>query len=265
MDVVNAGYNWNYAAPYCVRHTAEEQIENLLYFFHTPAILTLNGKNHPVDYGNAILIRKGEAHSVTSQTGFFTLDWVAFSADAADLQLFNSISCRFHEIMALQYPVAISNMIMNCAYMIAFPTALNRMTLSSLLTAIMFYIASVKNDCTEFSELRRSHPEIVSLRRTIYENPTQDWTIALMCRKTNLSESSLQKLYKAIFDTSCFQDVIAARMIHAKHLLISTGLSINEIAIQSGFNSYAHFFHSFKKLFGLSPANFRHKYDEYHE
>lgn len=51
--------------------------------------------------------------------------------------------------------------------------------------------------------------------------------------------------------------VLLKKVHHAKRLLISTSLSINEISIQSGFASYNGFLHAFLRVQQESPRDFR--------
>ena len=47
------------------------------------------------------------------------------------------------------------------------------------------------------------------------------------------------------------------RLQNARVLLISTNLSVREIATASGFNTLSHFAHSFGKFFGRRPSEYR--------
>jgi len=40
-------------------------------------------------------------------------------------------------------------------------------------------------------------------------------------------------------------------------LLVSTSLSIREVAVASGFNTMSHFAHAFRKCFGRRPSQYR--------
>ncbi|MBQ8962141.1 MAG: helix-turn-helix transcriptional regulator [Ruminococcus sp.] len=262
MKFKNAGYNWHYCAPYYISHDKDED-ENIIYFFHTPAVLTVSGREYSVDYGNIVIIKKGEPHSVTSSTGFYMLDWVSFSLDKNDINVLNSLFLPFNEIMDLRYPDTMSNMVMNMCLIMKIENTNNDATLVQLLTAAFFCISSLRQDSEDLSRLKIAHPEILKLRRKIFEEPQLDWTIESMCRETLISASMLQKLYRMFFDVSCKEDVIASRISHAKHLLISTNDSIAEVAEKCGFNSYSHFSRTFKKQMLRSPLEFRHEYDIY--
>lgn len=261
MDVVNVGYYWNYIEPYFVFHHAEEKIDHLLYLFHTPAVLETDGERHPVDTGNAVLIPQGKPHNLTSNSRLLTLDWISFTADSADLFMLDSIGCYFNEIIVLQDPDAISSMIMNCGKMMQKHSKLDRTARSHQLRAILYYMTSMKNDSGECNIRRGKHPEILELRRRIYEMPQADWTLESIAHEMHLSVSSLQKLYKSILGTTCITDVISARLSSAKHQLITTKLPISEIAFKSGFRDYAYFSRTFKRIVGKSPLEFRKEYD----
>ena len=60
-------------------------------------------------------------------------------------------------------------------------------------------------------------------------------------------------------------DVIKERTIlEAKRLLISTDLSVKEIAYQLGFSDNGYFAKVFKKYIGITPTDFKENYNLYH-
>lgn len=116
---------------------------------------------------------------------------------------------------------------------------------------------------TRLRENTKSSPyyeKLLALRRRVYENPRGDWSIDAMCRELILSRGYFQKLYSRAFGVSFARDVICARVECAKTLLAETDRSIAEIADASGYTSYVHFMHQFKKMTALTPTEYRRQH-----
>ena len=70
------------------------------------------------------------------------------------------------------------------------------------------------------------------------------------------------ELYKSISYISPIKYHEKLRMEKAKNLLLSTSLSVSEIAETLGFNNLYAFSRFFKRLFGVSPTQFKNKENE---
>lgn len=104
---------------------------------------------------------------------------------------------------------------------------------------------------------RASFQVLYQLRTQIYNCPQRSWSIEEMCRQTCMSRSYLQHLYKAFFGVSCTEDVIAARIAHAKRLLLTSDFFVQEVAEACGYQNVPHFIRQFRQLTGISPEKFR--------
>jgi LacI family transcriptional regulator len=62
----------------------------------------------------------------------------------------------------------------------------------------------------------------------------------------DVSRRRLESLFRQRLNRTPYQEILRARIQHAKRLLISTSLSIDEIAFRSGFSSSIHFSRPFK-------------------
>jgi AraC family transcriptional regulator of adaptative response / DNA-3-methyladenine glycosylase II len=72
-----------------------------------------------------------------------------------------------------------------------------------------------------------------------------------------LSARHLRRLIKHRTDTTPFRLDQARHLRYAKELLITTDLSVIEVAFRSDFRSVRQFNHSFKRTYGLSPRDLR--------
>ena len=137
----------------------------------------------------------------------------------------------------------------------------NALVKADVLTNLgMIFLYRIKSsvDYGDINIKKRDNFKILyNLRKEIYRNPQEEWTIDKICGKIGLSRSYLQHQYKEFFSVSCVGDVISARISKAKDLLLSSNLKVSEIAERCGYSNITHFIKQFKSVVGISPDKFR--------
>ena len=91
----------------------------------------------------------------------------------------------------------------------------------------------------------------------ISEHCTEDISIDDIAFSTGFSKSHFMKLFKQFIGLSCYDYLIKQRIAYATSLLCIPELTINYIAMQSGFNSLPTFNRVFKAEKGCSPTEYR--------
>ena len=81
--------------------------------------------------------------------------------------------------------------------------------------------------------------------------------VAKVC---NLSYSYFSRSFKRLTKKSFSEYLNSVRISKAEHLLITTNLTITEIALQVGYNSSSHFIQAFKKHKNTTPKQFRKQF-----
>lgn len=97
------------------------------------------------------------------------------------------------------------------------------------------------------------------LRGEIFSSLSDDWSVANMAKKINLSESYFYVLYKKIYGITPTADLINAKMISAKNMLMKNML-IDDIAFNLGYKNTTHFIRQFKSCVGMTPSEYRKKH-----
>lgn len=78
-----------------------------------------------------------------------------------------------------------------------------------------------------------------------------------LCSEYHISASYCCKLFKKYFDKSLGAYILDRRMEHAKHLLRTTLLPIQNIAAKCGFDDYFYFAKKFKQYVKMTPSQYR--------
>lgn len=90
-------------------------------------------------------------------------------------------------------------------------------------------------------------------------NSNQAMSIEELSKVACLSECHLYKLFKELYHCSPHQYLLKVRLNRAKSLLNDTHYPINEIVGMIGFENVSSFIRLFKKIFTVTPQNYRAK------
>lgn len=105
--------------------------------------------------------------------------------------------------------------------------------------------------------LTGSNPLIRSAVDIIIREYSSNLTVEEIAGRLNVSRSYLSALFKEETTISVMQYITLMRMNRAEHLLRNTSMRVGEIAEAVGYHDASYFGLQFKKLYGMSPAQFR--------
>ena len=91
----------------------------------------------------------------------------------------------------------------------------------------------------------------------IEQNIEEPLTVPDVARRLNVTQRQLERQFKKHVGCTVVQFGLLGRLQNARLLLISTDMSVREIATASGFNTLSHFAYSFGKFFGRRPSEYR--------
>ena len=97
-------------------------------------------------------------------------------------------------------------------------------------------------------------PRIIDTIDFIKSNPAVNHTNELLAKRINVSEVTLQRLFKATTGIPIRRFRLWHRLFVTSTLL-AFGLSITEAALEAGFSDASHYNHVFKDMFGLPPSS----------
>ena len=85
-------------------------------------------------------------------------------------------------------------------------------------------------------------------------------TVKYLAELGNLSVSSFNRIFKKETKMTPMDYLMQVRLEQSKKLLRRKDVAVTEIAMRCGFNSSAHFAASFKKLYQMTPTEYRQQY-----
>ncbi len=110
----------------------------------------------------------------------------------------------------------------------------------------------------------RGCPELLNrMIRYIGEQFDRGMTIDQLSRKFGVSSGTVFRLFREYLGTSPMDYVIHLRMKHARCLLLEQQSSIKSIADRVGYRNQLYFSSEFRRIYGMSPRDFRKKNTSY--
>ena len=91
----------------------------------------------------------------------------------------------------------------------------------------------------------------------MHGDPSRSFTLGRMAKSVNLSPPYFCYLFKTVTGVPPAKYLKSLRMNQAATLLTTTFLSVKEIARCVGLTDESHFVRDFKRLYGLTPSEFR--------
>lgn len=82
-------------------------------------------------------------------------------------------------------------------------------------------------------------------------------SVSFLAKNAGVSETYFRKKFKEHIGISPAQYIRSRRVEWAKELIVSSGLTMEAIADEAGYNDISHFCHEFRRCTGMSPTEYR--------
>ena len=103
---------------------------------------------------------------------------------------------------------------------------------------------------------------ITGITRYMQEHLTEEVSLSVLAEEFHLNPQYISQLFKNEIGVGFLSYLTNIRMEKAKKLLVSTQLSMVEIAEQTGYGDYQVFTKVFKKTEGITPSQYRREFLE---
>ncbi|MDP4134149.1 MAG: AraC family transcriptional regulator [Bacillota bacterium] len=160
--------------------------------------------------------------------------------------------CDFNSPLIMKNMQLIENDLLKIVYEFSSMTLYFREKASGALKELLVNIARLKASGSVKSAFATD-----KIIKYIQENYSRNITNSELASLVNYHEYHINRLMMAHTGSTIHQYLLTYRINVAKKLLISTDLSIAEIAAGCGFDEQAYFSNIFKKIVGKSPTDYR--------
>ncbi|MGL5787711.1 MAG: AraC family transcriptional regulator [Bacteroidales bacterium] len=231
----------------------------LLYIYKGSGELYLReNKPIPIEEGDMILIKPGIWHSYTpnKNTGW-TEYWIGFKGANIDNILLNN----FFEKRTPVYKIGYDEEVLNL-YTKALDVANSKKAhYQQLLAGIVINLLGLAtyNDKNRKFDTNSDIARMNKARVIMLENIDSIITGEDIAKMVNMSYSKFRKLFKEYTETSPAQYIQELKLQKARKLLLTTNLTVKEIALSLNYTDISYFSTIFSKKNGESPKKFREK------
>lgn len=251
---------------YAMKHFHEHNRWELFFMVSGIATVHLDDEVYRADSGSLILIPAGRSHKVTYMSGschtrcllyFDTgeLDWVMEQASEAAGLLSDQ---HFVINVPVKRAGFVQDLLEKMTYenggVDVFSPAFNQSYFHQLILFLLRCELYKENTIKRMDVSNRIIQQVVEY---ILSNYSSDITLSGTAHLFHMSESSLSKKFKAFTGYRFREYLVDVRTHAAADALLNSPSSITEIAAQFGFSDSNTFGCTFKRVFGVSPSNYR--------
>lgn len=257
MRVGSVGYNYRHEENF------EKNCPNgsgcyFMLLIKEPSLFVINGIETLVEKNSFVLFSPDTPHSYRAKNKIYADDWIYIDMEGESGEIFTKLGIPSDEIIYLGNIDELSQTIKHIAYE-HYSSAEGHELIEQHYFEIFLIRLSrmVKKGSIKQDAVSDKHERLMVLRNMIFDAP--EWVVDVdnLADFMGMSRSGFQHLYKKVFGVSVMTDIINGRMKCAKELLISTDLSIKEIAQRCGYTNEYGFMKRFKLYFGVTPTQMR--------
>jgi len=107
------------------------------------------------------------------------------------------------------------------------------------------------------------NPSIDAVINYIKENYVRPLPLKDIIEQTNYSKNHLERMFKMKMNMTIQEYIFYLRLTRSEELLVSTDLTLKEIAEQVGLSEYRSLYHMYRNALGITPEEYRRKSGEY--
>lgn len=117
----------------------------------------------------------------------------------------------------------------------------------------------IKHLSLNYMECRFKQPRRIfsEIEKYIMENIDKDVTLNVLAEKFYYNPTYLSRLFSEELGENFSSYIIRIKIEHAKKLLQTTNIKINDVCEAVGYKSYRHFVNTFKKITGVTPIEYK--------
>lgn len=251
---------------FCANYIYDEHFHDeyeINYINAGRCIMTIEDKNIALRQGECIIIPPSYRHSFMvdglqkCQITQFEFKSCDVNKRSASLMLFTSEQPFFKIVNCTDVLESMSSMYAysNCESYSEYNKLLFDLEMQKF-----FVILSMHIDQTNLLRQKCENSILEAVLAYIDGHYEQDISLEELAQHHKISSRYLRKIFMEHVGFSAVEYLTMLRIESAKDLLKNTSISISDIAMNVGYNSFQYFSMMFKKKTGISPKDFRNQY-----
>jgi len=216
---------------------------------------TSEGREYFSTPGTAVLLDFNQPHRYEAFGGVWEHEWVNFSGSACRtyMGLINPEGPCVHGLGSDPEPAAILGEIGRGVMQQDMPGFV-RTTTRIIRLLDCLYSLSVTLQRSRIDDLQGNIQRCISFIQSHY---MQRLNLDEIAQMSYLSKYYFSRAFRQYMGITPYEYLTSVRLSHAKNLLISTQLSVDEIGYQTGFGGAKNFIRQFRQSMGMTPGEYR--------
>lgn len=117
----------------------------------------------------------------------------------------------------------------------------------------------IPQQMSEFEKGGRALVHVMRFKKLLDQHYREHWPINHYAKQLGITHTQLNRVCKEVLGKTALEVIHTRIMTEAERDLLYSSLAIKEIAFTLGFQDESYFTRFFKKHFGQSPSQYRHK------
>ena len=231
--------------------------DNALLLVKTESFFELQGELADFPPNTVMLYEKHSPVHYGCRNPRYNDDWIHFDLEGEDAGLLRELAIPVNIPFTLPHLGVLTDYSRLIVQEKLASHAHRQTIIDALMRALLYSLAGQLQASPNGNESHRYYYALKELRLELMNAPCQKWETAQLAKRLHLSVSHFQHLYKQFFGTTCMQDLISARIEHAKLQLRLSDMSVSSLALFCGYENELHFMRQFKKRTGMTPSQYR--------
>ncbi len=258
MKIGAIGCNYKHESDFCI-DSPDGTGCGLMLIIKSPARFVINGQEVITEKNSFVMFTPETPCRYGGIKGNYMDDWVYFDYEENDIERFEKLGIPLNKIVPLINVEELSQILRQIAYEHHSQDESRDIIENHYVEIFLLKLSRILNMNSTLHSilLSEKHYHLSHLRNKIYSNPEEMTDVAEMARQMGMSYSGFQHLYKKIFGVSVMQDLTKSRFNLAARLLVTTNLSIKDIAHKCGYINEYSFMRKFKEIYFKTPSEYR--------
>ena len=258
MKIVNAGFNYRHPSDFYIDRPYGSG-DYILLVIKTEAYIIQSGERRIIPPNSVLVFKKGTPQRYGAASGEYVNDWIHFEIDGAEEKAIMDLGIEFDKVIELPDTTDVSDFIKKIFLERYSQNPYKELSMARYFDLIFFKLAEYSAQKNKH-ESHQHYQTLLNLRGEIQLSSQRDWSIDKISKKTNLSRSYVQHLYRRFFGTSIFADIQKHRIEYSKYMLVTTDMTVSGISSACGYENDVHFMRIFKSCTGQTPSQYREKF-----
>lgn len=258
--VYRGGYNSIHPQHFDVTRPAGIPCYALLHI-KSRSYFIIDRKTMVVEPGHMVLISPNTPYHYRGLDGEYKNDWLHFDCDNSDL---SKERLLFNEPIPLANPAHFSLYFQQLLWEMNYagPDYKDQNIEWNMRLLINNLLQTMEATSSKFPYSPYAS-RLQNMRLTMQTQVHHDYTPQELASVLGISPSHFQHLYKDFFGLPFRADLINMRIEHAKELILSTNLKLDQVAVRCGYANEQHFYRQFRQKTGMTPKEFLKSTNKY--